>query len=80
MKKRCLKKKKQKTNIRKTIKIVFDDFKDKKPVIKIKDEITDVDFDDFEDKEPVKNINYKITHVIFEDVKPQFIKEVINLT
>ena len=40
------KKSKQKTNIQKIIKNVFDDLQDKKPVIKIKDEITDADFED----------------------------------
>ena len=54
------KRSKQKTNILKTTENVFDDFEDKKRVIQIKDEITDVDFDDFEGKKPVTNIDDEI--------------------
>ena len=68
------KKSKQKTNIQRVIKNVFDDFQNKKPVIKIKDEFTEVDFDDYE-KPKIKN---EVKDVIFEDVEPKFIKKVIK--
>ena len=70
------KKNKQKANIQKTIKNVFDDFEDKRTIVKIKGEITDVDFDNYEDKNP--KIKAEVKDVIFEDVEPKFIKNVIK--
>ena len=70
------KKNKQKANIQKTIKNVFDDFQDKRAIIKINDEITDVDFDNYEDKNP--KIKAEVKDVIFEDAESKFIKKVMK--